>query len=646
CLMTLFSLAALTVATGGGRGWRGPLAAVLAVLAFWSKEQAIVLILLAPMLPRLARGDRLRIALWVGGALALAFAWRASVVGLGPVGGQQVLHGWDFASRAALGTSFLGDYITLTLLPHPLLNEYDEPAAMTVWVGLVVGLAFVGLFVWRCCRDLRDVFLLALFAGPLAVVANVLYVTGETFGERFLALPLAGATLFIVRVVSRWPRLGGSILFTTTVVCAALTLNRAGDYANDATLMAALVEDAPKQSSSFRLRATITKRDRDEQTALANQCERDKASQTALRSLQASDDEEDALLKALVRTDHGAAKLRHLTKAAELKKELEEDLRRALSLDEKDHKARLDLVRFLKSESEPKTGGGSVDLLLLEEAEHHAREVVEHLPTIYEAHNVLAQVLLARASKLSGQARAQLVLEAERELLETLRLEPRASSAGQDLSRILLFGGRADEARAFLDQQHTVFATLSENRWWDVRGPQLEAAVIRSMAQLEGRPERGLADGLPHLQEALRRARSAPLRTQLITGHILPTLRRLNRDPDARRVLQSEIDNLSSRVGTARNQSDLMTALAMLEEARFDPASRRVEGRIRDVSAASRWYERASQASQRTNVARNLLRTAARLHEGRAAGLPASPDRIAALREAVRLRRLEFGLRD
>jgi len=634
CLMTLFSLATLTIAARGGRGWRGPAAAALAVLAFWSKEQAIVLLLLVPMLPRLPRAERTRIALWVGGALAVAFAWRTVVVGLGPEGGQQVLHGWGFADRAILGTSFLGDYVSLTLLPHPLLNEYDEPATMTAWVALGVGIAFVGLFVWRCFRDTRDAFLLGLFAGPLAIVANVLYVTGETFGERFLALPIAGATLFIVRVISRWPRMGGSILFTATAVCAAMTLNRSFDYASDESLMRALVEDAPGQSSSWRLLATITKRDLDEQTGLASQSQQDQTSQAGLRSLQASGSEEARLLKELLREDHGAAQQRHLARTFELRTKLEAELRRALSLDESDHKTRLDLVRFLQNKGMPKARGGSINLLALREAEAHARWVVQHLPSIYEAHNVLAQILLARASKLSGEPRTRLLLEAERELRETLRLEPRSSSAGQDLSRILIFGRRKAEARVFLEEQRAVFAKLSEDRWWDVRGPQLEAAVIRSIAQLDGQPNQGLTDGLPHLEEALRRARSAPLRTELITGHIAETLRKLGRHGAAIRAVGSEIENLSSRIGTARNQSDLMTALSMLEMQR------------QDISAAAKWYERASRESQRASVARNMLRAAARLHERHAASLPASPDRISGLREAARLRRLASMLPD
>ena len=627
CLMTLFALASLALGARGARGWRGPLAGLLALLACWSKEQAYVLLFLAPLIPSLTRQERLRVSCWIGGFVILAFAWRTNVVGMGPEGAQQVLHGWGFPGRVVLGISFLGDYIRLCLLPYPLLNEYDEPDTMTAWFPLLVGLLFLAAFAWRCRRDLRDVFLMALFAFPLVPVSNVFYRSGETFAERFLALPAAGAVLLVVRLLARRPRLGGSVLFTATVVLALLSLKRGADYANDRSLMEALVRDAPHQSSSWFLLSTITGNDRKQVAEQERQLQQDMETTEALRKLEPSGPEERALLEELLNRDHQGDRVRLRGELNKLAQEMLQQLRKAIEIDPANYKARMELVRLLKSQGGPVDGGGSRNRGALDEAEAHAREAIRRRPGVFEAHNLLAQVLLAQAQGLKGASRKDRIQEAERELRETLRLEPRSSSAGQDLSRILLFNRREAEAMEFLQHQLEVFRELSEERWWDVRGPQLEAAVLRSIAQLRGEEQRGLEQALPRLDEALDRARSAPLRTELLTGHVATNLERLGRHRDRAVRLKDEVERLEGRVDSARNQSDVMSALATLELHR------------QRMESAARWYEQAAKSSQRPENSRNMYRAAARILEHRAAALPPGAERVKVLREALRLRR-------
>jgi len=522
-----------------------------------------------------------------------------------------------------------------------LLNEYDDPTSVAIGFA-IIGTAFVGLFVWRCFKDGRDAFLLGLFAGPLAIVLNVLYRTGETFAERFLALPIAGAVLMIVRLAAHRPRLGGSVLFTATCICAVLTARRAGEYRDDEILTAATVRDAPEMSAPLRLLSGVYRRDRAMAQEVIGLAKQDEDARGELAKITSLREGERALVEELLALDYGAERLAKIAEERQLRKKMYDTMRAGIRLNPEDNMLRIDLARELKNEGMPRTASGAFDLLALQEAERHVRHVIERSPAAYEARNLLAEILLARARKLAGDPRAKMLAEAERELRETLRIEPRKDTAGQDLARLLLFHKRTHEAIEFLKRQREVFRDLGERRWWDPRGLQLEASVLRSIAQLQGEPSAGMLTGLPLLFEALERSVSAPWRVRLLQTNLLPTLRELSRSPvsgqrqwlrEAADLLESEIADLTARVdGPACLRSDLMSAIAKLELER------------NNRTAAAHWFERAAKASDLPEVRQNLLRTAAHLWQSHAVVTPPGA-RIDALRHATRLRRAMYDTR-
>ncbi len=261
-LLCVFAIGALVVAAGPKGSWRGPLAAALAILAAWSKEQGFVLAALLPMLPGLARRDRIARTIWVALGLCAAFAVRWWVVGgvsLAP--GMAVLDGFGFGSRCLAGAELLCRYVAMIVWPNPLLVEYDESRIVTgaASVAAIAGAAIAAgtiTAVVRWPKYPRAAFAVVLFVIPLVPVLNVFVRTGEIFAERFLALPTAGAALLVGLAAARIGRAGTGLMWGAAFALAVVSGLRATDWKSERSACDAQMRDAPDAAGSMWMMAT------------------------------------------------------------------------------------------------------------------------------------------------------------------------------------------------------------------------------------------------------------------------------------------------------------------------------------------------------------------------------------------------------
>lgn len=370
-LMTLGALASLLVAAGPPAAWRAPAAAALAVLAFWSKEQGIVLPLLVLLLPGIPGRLRLRRAAWCAGALALAALWRGCILGaIGPEGPQQVLEGTVPGERLAHGLAWLADYARLAVMPVGLINDYDDPAWPPSWLAVIAGAAVaVALLVLIRFRRERPAFALALFVLPLLPVLNVFYRTGETFAERFLALPIAGFALLAAFVpVVRMELFIRDRLSPVPLLVLLLAGNgflswkRAVEWKDEEELTQAHVRNAPRTGGASALQAHLLLREHP-------------PSGTGLRT------RPDVVLQTI---------RWHYERALELAPHLV--------------RVRLDLAMHLKEMARPQRDGDPWDPALLARSESEARRATRDAPRLGEAHAILGEVLALQGRFADAEA--------------------------------------------------------------------------------------------------------------------------------------------------------------------------------------------------------------------------------------------------
>ena len=244
----LFSVVTLLLLALWRRGKRSDWVPYLAggtfLLALASKESAVALILLGPLLA-LAPGGGARRGRLLGilaGSFGLYLVLRFSVMGLGLVGGEGPLTGSALAARGGLelralqgGALFLL-YLWRMIVPWPL--SVEPPASLLappypIFPGMI-GILFMGAALVLGVRLLRRVWQrgespaallgVGLFLCALFPVLQWILPTGEIYGERFLYLPMAGLLLFLGTLLDRRlaisPR--GSVMIAGGLVLVAL----------------------------------------------------------------------------------------------------------------------------------------------------------------------------------------------------------------------------------------------------------------------------------------------------------------------------------------------------------------------------------------------------------------------------------------
>ncbi len=171
-------------------------------LACLSKEYAITLVVLIPMLLFIAKGDSIpesiqfTIPIIVVAALYLLI--RFKIVGAGASGESEDVLNAPFKftrgnERIATKIEILNHYLRLLFYPHPLSSDYSYNTIPyknfgdgLVWLSLITHLTMVGATVKLFFKRNILSFALAFYLLNLALICNIFMEVGATMGERLV----------------------------------------------------------------------------------------------------------------------------------------------------------------------------------------------------------------------------------------------------------------------------------------------------------------------------------------------------------------------------------------------------------------------------------------------------------------------------
>jgi tetratricopeptide (TPR) repeat protein len=255
------------------RRWLIAAGAALA-LALFSKESAIVFVLLGPLVlwffhemppRRLAMASA---SLIVPAVLFLGVRWlvlrdlpdqkingMTNVIVLAPDAPSRL------ASALAMGTR----YLRALVFPHPLVSDMGypqvEPATFGDVRALLGAAAFMGMGVWAVWHSKRRAllsFAILFFLISFAPASNLFVTIGTSYAERLLYVPSFGFALALAWVLTRVlppasdaarpsPWLLG-IASAIVSLYALLTVSRSPDWENDLTLFEADIRTSPRSA--------------------------------------------------------------------------------------------------------------------------------------------------------------------------------------------------------------------------------------------------------------------------------------------------------------------------------------------------------------------------------------------------------------
>ena len=239
-------------------------------LALLSKEQAVILAVLATIYEHFYRSDRETTGwktkvyryggFWMIATVYLVF--RIAVLGaLAPVR-QHADVSWPQALMSAF--ALVGQYIAKLFWPYPLLAFYvfRKSVALSdprVLAGIGAGVAAVALFIFLWKRARIYSFWVIWVALTLAPVLNARWMATNVFAERYLYLPsvgfcalLAGGFVFLFRrFAGRVPILRWTLVTAATVLvflAAGEIVARNRDWRDDFTLLSRTLAVEPHAS--------------------------------------------------------------------------------------------------------------------------------------------------------------------------------------------------------------------------------------------------------------------------------------------------------------------------------------------------------------------------------------------------------------
>ena len=235
-----------------GRRWRLLAASVIFIAAVLSKENALTLLAVPPIValvlpgPVQKRRRDFETWAWLLVALVGVMAIRATVgEGLGRGGDllDNPLGVLPTATRLLGALAVLGHYLWLSLWPAKLSADYSYNALGLVpgfsgnaYVALaLVLLAFGAAAAWHCRRKNPAVTLSLLLAvSTYAIVSNAVIPIGTIMAERLFYLPSVGICLVLgaatAGVFDRAPRATATVLITVAVAWLAVDINRSYDW--------------------------------------------------------------------------------------------------------------------------------------------------------------------------------------------------------------------------------------------------------------------------------------------------------------------------------------------------------------------------------------------------------------------------------
>ncbi len=242
--------------------------------ALLSKEYAVTLIILIPMLLYIVRGDSMKEV--IIGVLPYVFVAliylliRFSIVGKGAtIENPDVLNNpYKFATspeRWATKIEILNHYLRLLFFPHPLSSDYSYSTIPynnfgnpMVWLAILFHLSAIATtFILFIKRNIIS-FALAFYLLHLFLVCNLVMDIGATMGERLIYHSSFGFCL-IIAIFINWclqkisemkiKKIATiSVLSLITVGCAAIVIPRNAEWKNDTTLFITDAETVPNSA--------------------------------------------------------------------------------------------------------------------------------------------------------------------------------------------------------------------------------------------------------------------------------------------------------------------------------------------------------------------------------------------------------------
>lgn len=240
-------------------------------LALLSKEYAITLLILIPMLLYIVSSDSLQksiISTIPYFLVALLYLYiRFRIVGVGKTGeNADVLNApFKFAtSSERLATKFeiLNRYLKLIFYPHPLSSDYSYSTIPyvnfgngKVWLAILIHLSLVGTTLVLFFKRHIIAFALAFYLLHLALVCNLFMEIGATMGERLVynssfgfAMILAIGINFGLEKIkeNKIKLITGSLLAAVVIFwCADKVIKRNAQWKTDSILFIADAETVP-----------------------------------------------------------------------------------------------------------------------------------------------------------------------------------------------------------------------------------------------------------------------------------------------------------------------------------------------------------------------------------------------------------------
>ncbi|MEE8310830.1 MAG: tetratricopeptide repeat protein [Candidatus Binatia bacterium] len=271
-----FAGALLALFTHRARGATAPLALAAALLlaGLFSKENAITLLAMPPVMAAVLPGTRahrkrdLRAFAVLVLTIAIYFAIRASA---GPALQQTAgdlldnpLTAVSLPARIAGALSVLARYLALTVWPSPLSVDYSFDAlgiapgfAGDAYTGLgLLAVLTLAALAWRARSDSPAItFAILLTAVTYSIVSNTIVLIGTAMGERLFYLPSLGLCLLLGASLPSGGRIPASVvragLGGLVAAYGIVTFNRVPDWRTPVTLFEAAAIAQPRSARVY-----------------------------------------------------------------------------------------------------------------------------------------------------------------------------------------------------------------------------------------------------------------------------------------------------------------------------------------------------------------------------------------------------------
>jgi hypothetical protein len=243
-------------------------------LALLSKEYAVTLIVLIPMLWYIKKSTDVQriIVSWLP-FLTIAIIYiaiRYSVVGTGAsIENPDVLNNpYKFATpdeRWATKIEILNHYLRLLFYPHPLSSDYSYNTIpythfsdIKVWLAIIIHLSIIAAVIILFIKRNIIAFALTFYLVHLFLVSNLKFEIGATMGERLIYHSSLGFCIVVGMLSARMlqeikkkttSNVIGAVLAVIVVGwCAGITYARNAEWKNDTTLFIADAEKVPNSA--------------------------------------------------------------------------------------------------------------------------------------------------------------------------------------------------------------------------------------------------------------------------------------------------------------------------------------------------------------------------------------------------------------